>query len=284
MSNASTRVDTRAEPWVERLQPWFAAFLSALLHVLMLLVLLFASTPTVTPPQGAASGGRVKVDFLGETPQPAQPSPAAPSLPPSPEPVQTRRVASRVQTTLVPQADDPVPADAVTTPDTPTTRPAQDDAAQSQAQMPAASPPATTRRRSATWGRPPGLLEEDVAPEDEGLARNAAINRGSRNDLNAAEPSLEVGGYQVYYDLRSETLLRTWMGQGMKELSIPLPGTRYYMVCPAQVALERGSGKCRLLAPDSPEMQAIGDAREVIDMIQVYRRGELVWRGPGPYR
>ncbi|WP_407353514.1 hypothetical protein [Luteimonas sp. R10] len=27
-----------------------------------------------------------------------------------------------------------------------------------------------------------------------------------------------------------------------------------------------------------------GDAREVITVQQVYRRGELVWRGPRPYR
>ena len=32
-----------------------------------------------------------------------------------------------------------------------------------QAQAPAASPPPSTRRRSATWGRPPGLLDEDIA-------------------------------------------------------------------------------------------------------------------------
>ena len=36
--------------------------------------------------------------------------------------------------------------------------------------------------------------------------------------------------------------------------------------------------------PDDPELKNIGDAREVINMQQVYRRGEAVWRGPGPYR
>ena len=70
----------------------------------------------------------------------------------------------------------------------------------------------------------------------------------------------------------------------MKEIAIPLPGTQYRMVCALEIALRRGSGKCRLLEPSSPQMQAIGDGREVINMIQVYRRGEVVWRGPGPYR
>jgi hypothetical protein len=43
-------------------------------------------------------------------------------------------------------------------------------------------------------------------------------------------------------------------------------------------------GPCRLLEPDDPELANIGDAREVINMQQVYRQGELVWRGPGPYK
>lgn len=282
MSDPSIRVESRAEPWVDRLQPWFAGFFSALLHLLMLLLLLYASTPKMTPPQGAASGGRVKVDFIGETNLPEQPTPAPPS-PPS-KPVRTPRAASRVQTTLVAQSDDPVAADEATTPDAPTPPRPLEEEAQRQAQAPAASPPPSTRRRSATWGRPPGMLDEDIATADDGLTRNASSAQGNRNDINAAEPSLEVGGYQVYYDLRSESRLRAWMEKGIKELFLPLPGTQFYMVCEAQVALDRGSGKCRLLAPDSPEMKTIGDAREVIDMIQVYRRGELVWRGPGPYR
>ena len=43
-------------------------------------------------------------------------------------------------------------------------------------------------------------------------------------------------------------------------------------------------GPCRLLEPDSPELAKIGDAREVINMQKVYRLGEEVWSGPGPYR
>lgn len=128
------------------------------------------------------------------------------------------------------------------------------------------------------------MLEEDLAPENAGLTRSPAIERGRRNDPVIAEPSLEVGGYQVYYDLLSETRLRAWRDQGMTELFLPLPGTRQYMICPLETALRRESGACRLLDPDSPELETIGDAREVINMQQVYRQGELVWRGPGPYR
>ena len=95
---------------------------------------------------------------------------------------------------------------------------------------------------------------------------------------------METGGFQIVYDLLAEERLRTWMEQGMEELSIPLPGTRQRMVCPAEVALRRGASKCRLVEPDSPELEGVGDARQVIVVMYVYRRGELVWRGPGPYR
>ena len=95
---------------------------------------------------------------------------------------------------------------------------------------------------------------------------------------------MELGGYLVYYEVLSEAKLRAWADQGMKELSIPLPGTRYYMICPLEIALKRGSGKCRALDPNSPEMDAIGDARKAVTMLQVYKQGELVWRGPGPYK
>lgn len=280
MSVAVTRVDSGTETRDERLLSWFAALLSALLHLLMLLVLLHASTPVMTPPQGAASGGRTKVDFIGET-QPADPPVPVPTNPsPTQERVKARPAASRVQSTLVIEADEPVLVDATgTQPD----RRLQEDAVQNQAQTPP-TPTVPTRRRPGQWGRPPGFIEEEVPPEGEGLSRSAVRNNGNQHDVASAEPSMEVGGYQVYYTLRGESRLRAWMAEGMKELSLPLPGTRFYMVCPAQVALDRGSGNCRLLAPDSPELTKIGDAREVIDMMQVYRQGELVWRGPGPYR
>ena len=128
------------------------------------------------------------------------------------------------------------------------------------------------------------MLPEDTAPVNAGLARSPATDRGRGNDASAAGPSMEVGGYQVYYDLRSENRLRTWREQGMTEIFLLLPGTRRYMACPLETALRRESGPCRLLEPDSPELETIGDAREAIDMQKVYRQGELVWDGPGPYR
>ncbi|HZH45417.1 MAG TPA: hypothetical protein VEY31_02165 [Roseococcus sp.] len=128
------------------------------------------------------------------------------------------------------------------------------------------------------------MIEEDAAPMNAGPSSGPAVGRGRGNEASSADASLEVGGYQVYYQLVSEARLRTWRDAGMTELFMPLPGTTRYMVCPLETALRRGSGPCRLLDPDSPQLKTIGDAREAIAMQQVYRRGELVWRGPGPYR
>ena len=128
------------------------------------------------------------------------------------------------------------------------------------------------------------MLPEDLAPENAGLARSPATDRGRRNDAYNAAPSMEVGGYQVYSDLLSEARLRAWRDQGMTEIFLPLPGTRRYMICPLETALKRESGPCRLLEPDDPELAKIGDAREDINMQKVYRLGEEVWSGPGPYQ
>jgi outer membrane biosynthesis protein TonB len=286
MSAASTREDAATESRFERLQPWIAALISALMHLLLVLLLLFASKPTVTSPQGAAGGSRMKVDFLGE-PRPAPPGP--PSPPPPRARVTPPPADKPVQATLVDHSDDPVPpvgppaparAPSVPQPEAPES---PDEAEQRRARMAASSPP--VERRPQTWtGRPPGMLEEDTAPDNRGMASGPAVEAGNRNDAASAQPSMEVGGYMVLYDLRSETQLRSWQSEGMKEISIPLPGTQYYMVCPLEIALRRGSGKCRLLEPYSSELGDIGDGREVINMIQVYKQGELVWRGPGPYR
>ena len=300
MSDASSRLEARAGPTNERLDPWIAAFVSALLHLLALLALLYASTPTVTTPQGAAGGSRVKVDFVGETRQPATQGPPSPPPTRTPQPVPAPPAASPVQSTLVDQSDNPVPPNAATASDGPAPTPAlqpmerpsvsppqrseaTDAATQRQARAPAASPPATTRR-PRVWGQPPGLVQEDTAPVNTGLSRSPAVGRSRGNEASSADASLEVGGYQVHYQLVSEARLRTWRDAGMTELFMPLPGTTRYMVCPLETALKRESGPCRLLDPDSPQLKAIGDAREVIAMQQVYRRGELVWRGPGPYR
>ncbi len=270
MSKVSSRADARAEPLIERWQHWIAALSSALLHLLFLLLAMWSSRIPVTTAQGTDAGSRMAVAFVGKAPPPVN---AAPPRKPAAKPA-----ASRVQSTLVTQAEDPVPP------------PAPDNDAQDQAEtvakMPPAAPttPAPPQRRAHTWGQPPGMLPENVAPENAGLARSPAIARGRGNGAAGAGASLEVDGYQVYYDLRSEARLRTWRDQGMTELFLPLPGTRRLMVCPLETALKRESGPCRLLEPDSPELASIGDAREAIDMQRVYRRGEAVWRGPGPYK
>ncbi len=273
MSKASSRADARSQPRIERVQHWFAVLFSALLHLLLVLLAMLSSPITVTTPQGAASdaGSRMAVDFIGRTPPPLSPAVAS-------KPAATPPASSPVQSTLVERADDPVPPNV---PDVAT----QDPAPAPAATAPTTPPPSTTpQRRSHIWGQPPGMLQENLAPVNAGLARRPTIERGRGNGASSADASMEVGGYQVYYDLLSETRLRAWRDQGMTELFIPLPGIRQYMVCPLETALRRESGPCRLLEPDSPELDTIGDAREAIIMQQVYRQGELVWRGPGPYR
>ena len=271
MSSASSTADPTAEARIERLQHWFAVLFSALLHLLLLLIALWSSPVTMTTPQGSAGGSRMAVEFMGATPpQPTQ-GPPTPAKPAS-ETTKKAPPKSRVQSTPTPTADNPVPPED------------QDDAEQGQVQAPAATSPQLPQRRSRTWGQPPGMIQENLAPENAGLARSAATDRGRSNDASSATPSMEVDGYQVYYDLRSETRLRNWRDQGMTELFMPLPGTRRYMVCPLETALRRESGPCRLLEPDSPELAKIGDAREAINMQKVYRLGEEVWSGPGAYK
>ncbi len=270
MSKVPSRADAGAEPWIERWQHWIAALSSALLHVLFLLLMLWSSQVAVTTSQGADAGSRMAVAFVGKAPPSVN---AAPPRKPAAKPA-----ASRVQSTLVTRAEDPVPPVA------------PDSDAQDQAETPAEMPPAapTTaappQRRAHTWGQPPGLLPEDVAPENAGLTRSPALARGRGNASGGNAPSMEVDGYQVYYNLRSETRLRAWRDRGMTELFLPLPGTRRVMICPLETALKRESGPCRLLEPDSPELAKIGDAREAIDMQRVYRLGEVMWSGPGPYK
>ncbi len=283
MSRASTRAGAGANHRIERLQPWIAALGSVLLHLLVLLVAMLSPPITMSKPQGDAAGGsRVEVNFIGESPP--EPTLTPPDTAPASEPAEAAPAAPRIQTTQVAQAEDPLPADTAATSNAPTPsripRPAQRPAPPA----PATSPPPTSQRRSPTWGQPPGMLVEDHAPVNAGPARSPAAESGRRYNASGSEPNLEVGGYQVVYDLRSETRLRAWRDQGMTELFLPLPGTRQYMVCPLETALKRESGPCRLLAPNDPEMANIGDAREVITVQQVYRRGERVWTGPRPYR
>jgi hypothetical protein len=298
MSKASNQAEPGAGSWIERSQHWIAVVLSALLHALLLLLAMLSSPVTVTPPQGTAAGSRMAVDFIGETPPRPRDAPPAKAAAAS-KPVARSSAASRVQSTEVARADDPVASVAPVaseglataripqpTPqlEPPTPMPPDESDEAGQGRAPVASSPPTPPRRPRVWGQPPGMLEEDLAAENAGLARSPSTQRGYRNDIAAGQPSMEVGGYQVYYDLRSETRLRAWRDQGMTEIFLPLPGTRRFMACPLETALRRDSGPCRLLEPDSAELKAIGDGREVIDMQKVFRLGELVWSGPGPYR
>ncbi len=284
MSSPTPSPHSRPTPCNERLQPWAAALLSALLHGLLVVALLHSTPPVVSTPQGASNGGRVKVDFIGE----AAPSPQAEQVPPHPTPRDTPKPAAKPVARKTADERKPVPEARFIEPPAQPAQ-AQADAGEqptpAPASAPAANPAETVQRQPRTWtGRPPGWQERETAPDDDGRFRGQANRNGGRNDMAAGEPAMQVGGYQIVYDLLRETQLRTWMEQGIKELSIPLPGTRHLMVCPAEVALRRGSSKCRLLPPDSPELQGIGDAREIITVMYVYRQGELVWRGPGPYR
>src|SRR5690606_26193121 len=117
-----------------------------------------------------------------------------------------------------------------------------------------------------------------------GTAPTPDTRRGRRYNASATEASMEAGGYQVLYDVPSEQRMRDWRDEGITDASLPLPGSRRHMVCPLETALRRGSGPCRPPGPDHPELAAIGDARKGITMERVYRRGELLWRGPGAYR
>ncbi len=302
MSHAPSPAIARAEPRMDRWQHWIAVLASTLLHVLFLVLAWLSSPVNVTPPQGSAAGSRMAVDLIGVTPTPPTPlpmaSPAAASTP-----VARAAAASRTQTTLVSKADDPVPPQAARTaegmaaargvqarqrPPLPAPVAAEIEAnappLPRAAQVAAATPPPTPPRRTHVWGQPPGMLQENLAPENAGRSRSPTTQRGRGNDTSAAQASLEVGGYQVFYDLLSETRLRAWRDRGMTEIFLPLPGTRRLMVCPLETALRRDSGPCRMLEPDDPELQSIGDAREVINMQRVYRQGEPVWRGPGPYK
>src|SRR3546814_11489047 len=117
------------------------------------------------------------------------------------------------------------------------------------------------------------MLPEDLAPVNAGPARSRGTNRGRRNDAASSGTSLEVGGYQVYYDLLDETRLRAWRDQGMTELFLPLPGTRRLMVCPLEIALPRASGPFRPVQPDDPQLQPSGPDDPAHPLPPAYRPG-----------
>lgn len=289
MSKAFRRPEGRPPSRAERLQPWCAAFVSAVLHVLFAYLLLTSQPIVFKTPQGSSAGSPMAVEYIGITPPQPVTAPT-PSPPPQTPPTQAAPVTSRVQTTRVDEPAEPLPPDEAAPVESlaeirpprpaPPAAPTPPQPVQSQA---AASPP-DAQRRSRVWGQPPGMLPEATAPVNAGRERTARIGQGRGRDSTSDQPSLEVGGYQVVYDTTSETRLREWRDEGVTELFIPLPGTRDYMVCPLETALRRESSDCRMLAPEDPEMAKVRDAREVIGFHRVYRRGEVVWRGPGPYR
>lgn len=268
---------------MERWQPRIAALVSLLLHLLVALIVMLTPPVVVSSGSSAAGGSRVEVQYIGETPPSPAPRPAdrpasddAPATPPP--------AASRLQTTPVPEAEATLPLVVDTPAEAPTPpRIPQPAPRPTPAPAPPAQPP-PTQRPAALRGQPPGMRLEDLAPVNAGPAPSAAMGSGRRQQTSGDEGSLEVDGYQVIYDLRGERRLREWRDAGMTELSLPLPGTRRLMVCPLETALRRGSGPCRMVEPNDPALADIGDAREVLDMNQVYRLGELLWRGPRPYR
>lgn len=282
MSEAPTPTGARAEHRIERLQPWIAALASALFHLLVVLIVLLSPPITVATDGDAAGGSRVEVDFIGESPPTPVPSPrprpVVESLPADAAP------ASRVQTTQVEQADAPLPTEVDATSDASTRSPAPQPVQRSDPPTPPTAPPPPTERRSRIRGMPPGMRLEDLAPVNAGPARSANVASGRRYNASSSEANMEAGGYQVIYDHRSEPRMRAWRDAGMTEVFLPLPGTQQLMVCPLETALRRESGPCRLVEPDDPGLADIGDAREVINMERVFRRGVPVWRGPGPYR
>lgn len=209
----------------------------------------------------------MEVTLLDETHPPLH-DPALAVRPPV-KPPEAPRAIKRPPATPVVQAALPTPPEAAGTSTT--------------APPPAPEPP-DTRRDTAEIGFPMRAHPDDAARANAALAAKLRGNRGQSHDAPPVGPNMGVDGFHVYYDLANETRLRAWRDQGMTELFLPLPGTRRLMVCPLEVALRRGSGACRMVEMDSPELKAIGDAREVIKVQRVYQRGVVVWSGSGAYR
>jgi hypothetical protein len=256
----------------ERLQRWAAVLLTALLHVLFLLFLMSPPTPiTITTPQGQAGGSSaMEVTLIDELP--SQP-------PPAPEPMHRKPVHPKRPKTsraIAPRPPTPV-VQLVDNSNTPTvlpiTEPEPPDATRD-----------TTELREQAFGPRPGLVSYDNASANAALAAKLGRNRMRNNDAPPVGTNMGTDGFQVYYDLADEDRLRAWRNQGVTELFLPLPGTLRRMVCPLEVMLRRGSGECRMVEMDSPELKSIGDAREVIKIQRVYHLGEEVWSGPGDYR
>lgn len=269
MSRTSRQARGERRDWNGRVQRGTAVLVTALLH--LLLVLLVTRPPPVTSasPQGEPNGSVMEVTLLDQTlppappePVPAMRKPAVVKKPKAPRPIQ------RPLPTPVVQATIPMPPEAADTADTSTAVPAPSDVQDDN----------TVFEFSAR------ARTDDAARANAALAAKLGARRNRNDDAPPAGPAMGVDGFHVYYELVDEDRLRDWRKQGMTELFLPLPGTRRLMVCPLEIALRRGSGNCRMVEMDSPELEGVGDAREVIDIARVYQWGDMVWSGPGPYR
>lgn len=269
MSSTSPQAVKAAPDRTERLQRWTAALATVLVHMLLVLLVMPPPPPPMTTPQGGAGGGAMKVTLIDETLSPPPPEPEPIRKPISHKKPKAPRAIKRPPATPVAQGTVPMPAEAA---DTSPLEPAPPDSSRSSVDRPAHDS-----------GQPPGMRPEDAA-RVAALAAMLGSGRGYSNRGPSVGPNMEVDGFHVYYDLVDETRLRAWRDQGMTELFLPMPGTRRLMVCPLKVALRRGSGPCRMVEMDSPELKSIGDAREVINVERVYQWGEMVWSGPGRYR
>ncbi|WP_380021843.1 type II toxin-antitoxin system RelE/ParE family toxin [Dokdonella ginsengisoli] len=253
----------------ERMHRWTAALVTALLHVLLVLLVTRPPDPITTATPRGGGGSRMDVTLLDQTRPPPPHDPALTVRPPAPAKPKAPRAIQRPPSTPVVQGVVPMPPEAA---DAPTLPPAT------------APEPPETRRDTAEVGFPMRTRPDDAAQANAALAAKLSSNRGQSDDAPPVGPNMGVDGFEVYYNLVDETRLRAWRDQGMTELFLPMPGTRRLMVCPLEVALRRGSGACRMIEMDSPELKSIGDAREVIGIQRVYQRGVMVWDGPGRYR
>ena len=276
MSRTPRGAVNRTSDRTERVQRWAVALLTVLLHALFALFLMAPPTPiTMTTPAGQAGGSAMEVTLIDESlslPSPAPPPEPEPPhrKPQRPKKPKTSRV---IAPTPVVQAVIPMPsevADSSVTPPEPLTT--EDE------------PPETSEPPAHDWSPPTRMRQDDNARANAALAAKLGGNRGRSNNAVPVGTNMGVDGFNVYYDLFDEDRLRAWRKQGITELFLPMPGTYRIMVCPLEVALRRGSGACRMVEMDSPELKSIGDAREVIHIQRVYHLGEQVWSGPGPYR
>jgi hypothetical protein len=285
MNKASRQAINGPRDRPDRVHRVMAALVSVLLHALLLVVMMRDPPITRATQQAQAGSSGMSVTLIDQTfpPSPAEPVPPAHKRA-RPKPKAPRAI-KRPPPIPVEQATVAMPAEVADTADPsdvpPDTTPEPTDARREAAKV---------TRPAHVWGQPPGA----TAPDENAIASAALAaklggnQRGDRGRSDTAPPpvgpDMGVDGFQVFYDLANETRLRAWRAQGMTELFLPMPGSLRLMVCPLEVALRRGSSKCRMVDRDSPELAVIGDARDVINIQRVYQLGDLVWSGPGPYR